>query len=394
MSDKLGITAEMSGDSITIHYKGVITNIQKTSRPKEFKQVADFIKKGDTEGLIRSYADIRSSIESYTKNKMSVEDGQLIDKETKKIIPNVIAKKLMALKNSGEDFTPLLRFWNKLKTNPSENSVNQLYSFMEKNNVPITILGDLVLEKGVRQTNDGRLVDEHTRKFDNSIGMVVEMNRKDVVDDPNQSCSAGLHVAAPEYVRDNYSSSIIVEVIVNPADVVSVPVDYNATKMRVCRYQIMGLAKHSTIEKLVVNMEDFVMLPKLEERYDKHRENDNSLSTLKDLMKLTAQKIIDYVKDKTGIKIKANLKNKQGIAKKAEVILSEHGVSELPNSESSGLGKELIFSGLTCNQIMDLTTDVIGAERTNELAGNNPRRARFIAKIIPILKELGYIVVD
>lgn len=406
---ELKISASQSGNVIVIHYKGNSSlNIQEKTNPVEFKRVAKLIERGQAaegkgnfdeldkvkEELVAAYVDVKKSIEAYSKEHMSVADGKLVDKKTGKVIPHELAKKLIEFKKVGEKFDPLWRFWCKLRENPSENSKQQLYTWMEKNKVVITELGDIVLEKGVHMMQDGSLWDEHTKTFDNSIGMVVEMNRKDVQDDPNQTCSAGLHVAAPAYVRSNYSQSVVVECLVSPKDVVSVPKDYNATKMRVCRYQVVALAKHSSIEKLVMKMEDFVELPKIEERRE-HGKSDVPTNTFTDLMKLTAGKIIAYVKEKTGKKIKLDPKNKKAIAKKAEQILTELGHADLPNSEAKkNAVKEIVFTGKLCKEVIKVVEDILGAEETAKHAGNDPRRGRFIAKVTPILKEKGYTVVD
>ena len=70
-----------------------------------------------------------------------------------------------------------------------------------------------------------------------NIGQAVQMPREECDNDPERTCSAGLHVGSMAYVGDfGYNDKVILEVLVNPRNVVSVPVDYNATKMRCCEY--------------------------------------------------------------------------------------------------------------------------------------------------------------
>lgn len=392
MANLKELKALRAGNSIILHYDGDVLNIQQSSRPAEFKRVEKLLEKGDIDGLVDAFLDIKKSIEKYTKDKMSVEDGVLIDKETKEAIPRAISKKLMQFKNKQEDFLPLWRFWQKLKKNPSKNSVKQLYEFILRHNIPITEQGDILLEKGVKMNKDGTLWDAYSGTFDNSIGMVVRMPRDKVTDDPRQGCASGLHVAAPDYVREHYNQEVVVICRVNPTDVGSVPEEYNFTKMRVCEYEVMGLAKHSSIKELVVKLEDFVMLPKVEDRRENSYE-DMPLNTATDLMKLTAKKIISYVRKETGKRITIDPKNKVSIAKRAEEILQAAGKTDLPSSKKKGGKKELVFTDLKCKEIIDLVRPVLGNE-TDDLAGNDPRRARFIAKVTPKLKEQGYSVVD
>jgi hypothetical protein len=84
-------------------------------------------------------------------------------------------------------------------------------------------------------------MDVYTGTFDNRPGQVVEMDRRDVNDDPNQTCSAGLHACGPEYLPHygNYEGRIITLLKIDPADFVSFPTDYNNSKARVCRYEVL-----------------------------------------------------------------------------------------------------------------------------------------------------------
>jgi hypothetical protein len=81
--------------------------------------------------------------------------------------------------------------------------------------------------------------DVHTGTFDNSPGTTVKMNRRDVNEDPTQTCSAGLHVCSYSYLS-HFSGDRVVSVKVNPRDCVAVPRDYSAAKMRVCEYTVIA----------------------------------------------------------------------------------------------------------------------------------------------------------
>jgi hypothetical protein len=67
------------------------------------------------------------------------------------------------------------------------------------------------------------------------------MERNAVDDDQNRTCSSGLHFCSKDYL-DHFGGSDSRTVIlkINPADVVSIPADYNATKGRACRYEVIG----------------------------------------------------------------------------------------------------------------------------------------------------------
>jgi hypothetical protein len=123
-------------------------------------------------------------------------------------------------------------------TNPSKRAVTELYGFLEKNSLPITPDGHFLAYKKVR--ND--YLDIHSGTMDNSVGMIVEMERNEVDDNKDQTCSTGLHFCSQDYLPHfgSGSDSRVVIVKINPSDVVSIPSDYNNAKGRACRYVVVG----------------------------------------------------------------------------------------------------------------------------------------------------------
>jgi hypothetical protein len=75
--------------------------------------------------------------------------------------------------------------------------------------------------------------------MDNSPGKVVEMERHEVDDNRDVTCSTGLHFCGMSYLSC-FGGDRTVIVKVNPADVVSIPSDYNDAKGRTCRYEVVG----------------------------------------------------------------------------------------------------------------------------------------------------------
>lgn len=144
---------------------------------------------------------------------------------------------ILAIAAEGLDPTPWKRFVARLLDNPSERARNELYKFLERGNLPLTPDGCFLAYK--RVTEDYR--DLHSRKFDNSVGQVVSMPRHAVDDDASRTCSTGLHFCSQDYLSHFYSGAgRIVVVKVDPADVVSIPLDYNFTKGRTWRYEVVG----------------------------------------------------------------------------------------------------------------------------------------------------------
>ena len=157
-------------------------------------------------------------------------------------IHNTLTERLIQMANEGFDVEPMIRFLENLQQNPSFRAVTELYGFLEKGNLPITEDGFFLAYKRVR--ND--FTDCHTGKMSNAIDTVVEMARNKVNEDPKETCSIGLHFCSRDYLpnfgTDTGNRTVILKI--NPADVVAIPVDYNSTKGRCCRYEVIGELEH------------------------------------------------------------------------------------------------------------------------------------------------------
>ena len=177
-------------------------------------------------------------VESFSKGNFVCKDGEILVNGIP--APRVLGDKIVQFANDGLPYEPLVRFAANLQKNPSFRAVNELFSFLEKNDHPITETGCFIAYKKVRAD----FMDAYTGTMDNSVGKIVEMPRNQVNEDSTQTCSHGLHVANWDHAHNVYSAgegSIMLEVEVNPADVVAVPVDYNQAKMRVCKYLVLGV---------------------------------------------------------------------------------------------------------------------------------------------------------
>jgi len=150
------------------------------------------------------------------------------------VASSYVIEKLLQMLDTNQDYQPLARFVENLFANPSEDSRDELYGFLERSSLPITTDGHFLAYKRVR----GDYKDCHSKSIDNSVGRFISMCRDDVDSDRNQVCSHGLHVCSKEYLK-NFSGARMMICKVNPRDVVSVPKDYGNTKMRVCAYQVV-----------------------------------------------------------------------------------------------------------------------------------------------------------
>jgi hypothetical protein len=155
-------------------------------------------------------------------------------------VHNVVATRIVQFVESGLPFMPAVRFLENLLENPSKRAVDEGYAFLEHKNLPLTEDGCFLAYKSVRSD----YLDKYSGTIDNSVGKVVEVPRNMVDDNREHECSAGLHVGSLEYAGPsgwyNRPNDNVVIVKVNPRDIVSVPRDHSAQKMRVCRYEVIA----------------------------------------------------------------------------------------------------------------------------------------------------------
>ena len=153
------------------------------------------------------------------------------------VMPADIHKKVVELMRNGADYSYLEKFWRRCLANPNRGSVEQLYDFITRHLLTITEDGHFIAYKGVLPN----FWDKYTGCTHlNTVGSVIEMPREGVTFDPNEGCSAGLHVANLGYAKSYAGGSgIVIAVKVDPADVVSVAYECTYQKIRVCRYEVI-----------------------------------------------------------------------------------------------------------------------------------------------------------
>lgn len=211
----------------------------------------------DRDESVVDYFDVPKSVErrlSAITERISF-DGESLFFDGDEVDNSLTKQIVRHLKEGVEDWKPLVAFMDKVAQNPQEHSREQLYDFLAHHDITITKDGDIVGYKSVRfsdsddgdykSINAGTAFVNGERKegqIPQSVGDVVTMPRSEVAFDPSQGCSTGLHVANWNYANTWANHDAVLKVAVNPRDVVSVPSDSSWEKVRVCRYEIIGIA--------------------------------------------------------------------------------------------------------------------------------------------------------
>lgn len=250
-------------DSLTVFFDGNVTTIP--SDAPNFVACWNAVKESNEDAL-REAIEYLNNLKLETVKGSGIEvngngvffNGQLID--------NNITQRIMSFLREGAPTKPLIKFLEKFMSNPAITSAynpevhsffgvskaqiekkihdfaSDFWAFLSHNNLPVTEDGDFLAYKTVRSD----YLDKYTGTYDNSPGKTVEEAREKVNPDRSVECSHGLHVGCLDYAGPNgwyhkkHEGDRVVIVKVNPQDVVAVPPDHNRTKMRVCKYTVIG----------------------------------------------------------------------------------------------------------------------------------------------------------
>lgn len=229
------ITAIINGTVYTVDTDhSNYQNILQTVRDQDWTKFLDLV-------------DLSRKVRDYVHNSnVEIKDGMILfDGE---IVHNTLTKRVINFMQQDLPFKPLLNFLCNLMDNPSKRAVDELYDFLDVGELPITEDGHFLAFKNVR----GNYMDIHSGTFRNMVGDVCEMKRNQVDEDKDRTCSYGLHFCSiaylPHFSDSNGGKTMIVKI--NPKDVVAIPADYNNTKGRTCRYEVVGEYTENWREKL------------------------------------------------------------------------------------------------------------------------------------------------
>ncbi|MBP2451863.1 MULTISPECIES: hypothetical protein [Mycobacteriaceae] len=213
---------------------------------------------------------VRVTVRAAVAEAVSVVDGNDDDADDAYRVTHgdpvaeTVLSTALRLARETADMAPLGAFLRRLERNPSAASRSQLFGWLKAGGFVLTTDGLIVGYKSVR--NDGfsahagreavTVVHQDgtsetiTGNIPYPVGATVWMDRDLVNPDRHSACSVGLHVGTYNYASD-FSEQMLV-VLVDPADVVSVPADHNAQKMRVCRLTVAARHDGEQISDAVI----------------------------------------------------------------------------------------------------------------------------------------------
>jgi len=183
--------------------------------------------------------DIPAYIARITEGRVQVCDNAVLfdGKETH----NVIATRMLEHLRTGTDVRPLARFMQLAETNPDLSAYEELFIWLESNDMPLTEDGHLIAFKKVNTDYYSYSTGTNGERVRNMIGDKPSMPRSEVDPDRYNTCSRGLHFCSYTYLPSYYGGQGRVMIVkINPADVVAIPNDYNNAKGRAWTYEVVG----------------------------------------------------------------------------------------------------------------------------------------------------------
>lgn len=258
----------MQGNNIVIVVDGKSHTISDSH--VSYNSIRDAIRAEDWD-KIPDLIEARDVVAKFSLGNVVVKDDVLYWNGSE--MHNSLSSRLVQMIKEGFPVDSMINFMDNLQDNPSKRAVDELYSFMETGNMPITPDGCFLAYKRVRldycDVHSGSVPNKPSNLWtvdelrslpltcgrDNSVTVVREYNkvfvtmRRNTVDDnKDRTCSQGLHFCSEDYLRC-FPGERVVILKINPRDVVSIPSDYRNTKGRCSRYEVIGEINDNSADK-------------------------------------------------------------------------------------------------------------------------------------------------
>lgn len=236
----------LNSRQVSVIVKGKSYTISKDD--KRYDRVMSLIK-DKNEDELNLYLNKTEGINRKMKGLTITDEGVVtyINKDgVEDILSSSLINTLIAMyEQDVESVEPLIKFWEKLKLNPSYRVNRCLFDFIEANNIVINEKGNLIMYKIVGRTDDKEVfVDLYTHKIKQRLGeSVPRLERNQVDDNIENLCSYGYHLCSWNYLP-HYGSCVneldaIILCELDPADIVAIPKDYNNSKIRCTTYTLL-----------------------------------------------------------------------------------------------------------------------------------------------------------
>lgn len=247
------------------------TQVVPASSPN-FNDLKVALRKNSDEDAIKKILNIKAYVAQLSEGRADIVDGSLYFDGAP--MAGVLAERVAVMFAEGFGVLPLLRFLNRVALNPRKDIAEELYPFLESGSLPITEDGFILAYKMVRSN----FFDVHSGTMDNSPGKVVSLDSYEVVDSNRYNeCSVGLHFCSLAYIEAGLASFVapgnrLVQLLIDPVDIVAIPTDYNRSKGRAWKYTVLRELEWS--ERIKESFVTNAYVAGEDEEYDEDEDED------------------------------------------------------------------------------------------------------------------------
>src|SRR5688572_19869279 len=181
------------------------------------RTVDELINLADTVKSIQNHITSLTAGKYLEKGRVRVSPSGVYYNE--ELVDSSLTQRMVRIIQNHGDARPWVTFMEKLYTNPNHTTRFELYDWMASCSLPITVDGDFIAFKKVKEDYN----DFYSGRFANKIGMTVALpSRSDVDPVRTNTCSRGLHFCSGSYLQAYHGGNGRVMIVkINPADVVS-----------------------------------------------------------------------------------------------------------------------------------------------------------------------------
>jgi len=212
-----------------------------------YEKIRELLDSGDHSEVIR-LINIPKAVSSFSLGSVNIVGNDVLYHGRK--VPRYQSQKILDMYRVGSpSLRPFERMVARVMENISARAQEEFPRFADDKGFPIDEDGYVYAWRGLQDDFWSRNGNPDTRvlkgkvnaqgQIYNGVGEEIEVERADVDDDCNRTCSYGVHVGSLEYAKW-WSRGKVVLVKFDPKDVVSVPAEAGGDKCRVCHYWVVS----------------------------------------------------------------------------------------------------------------------------------------------------------
>lgn len=232
------IPYRISDKTITVVIDGKVETVQRSAM-----NATDLIEALSAEvhdvDHIRALSSVRNYVTAISQGRVELREGVITVAGT--ALSGYMVDRILRHHKEGVNVKPMLAYLDLIYNHPLPGIKEDLFKWTEVGDMPFTSEGHIIAYKKVRADYRSYHQSPDGTHLLHTIGGEVSMPPEQVNTNRHQTCSTGLHFCSYSYLKEYYGSKgRILILAIHPHDILAIPTDYNQTKGRASKYQIIG----------------------------------------------------------------------------------------------------------------------------------------------------------